>query len=166
MSTISSALSSLLSPTTSSNASGGSNASSGSNASGGGYGLTPADFINLMVTQLKNQDPLSPASDSELLSQMSEIGQLQSSTDLQTTMKSVTLQTQVGSASALIGKSITGINTANKSVSGTVDSVGVSGSTVNLKLDTGDTVAISNVSSIAATSTAGSTTTSGSTTTN
>ena len=139
----------------SSNASGGSNASSGSNASGGGYALSPADFISLMVTQLKNQDPLSPASDSELLSQMSQIGQLQSSTDLQTTMKSVTLQTQVGSASALIGKSVTGINAANKSVTGTVDSVSVAGSTVNLNLDSGDTVAITNVSSISQASPAG-----------
>ena len=125
-----------------------SNSSSGSNASSGGYALTPANFIQLMVTQLQNQDPMSPASDSDLLSQMSNIGSLESSTDLQTTMKSVTLQTQVGSASALIGKSVTGINSANKSVTGTVDSVSVSGTDVNLKLDSGDTVSVSNLSSI------------------
>ncbi len=146
MSTISSALGSLLNNTTSSSSS--TNSSSGSNTSSNAYALTPQDFLSLMVTQLQNQDPLSPASDSDLLNQMSSIGQLQSSTDLQSTMSSVTLQTQIGSASALIGKSVTGISTANKSVTGTVDSVGVAGSTVNLNLDTGDTVTISNVSSI------------------
>ncbi len=114
-----------------------------------------------MVTQLQNQDPMSPASDSELLSQMSNIGSLESSTDLQTTMKSVTLQTQVGSASALIGKTVTGISTANKSATGVVDSVSVSGTDVDLNLDTGDVVSVSNLSSISGAATAASGTTSG-----
>ncbi len=163
--TTSSIASALTSGTSSSTAS--SNASSASNASGSAYSLTPQNFIQLMVTQLENQDPMSPASDSELLSQMSDIGSLQSSTDLQSTMKSVTLQTQVGSASALIGKTVTGINTANKSATGVVDSVSVSGTDVDLNLDTGDTVSVSNLSSIGGTSTTATTTgttTSGATT--
>ena len=48
--------------------------------------LTPNDFINLMVTELQNQDPTQPESSDALLSQMSEIGQLQSSDSLQSTL--------------------------------------------------------------------------------
>jgi flagellar basal-body rod modification protein FlgD len=101
-----------------------------------------------MVTQLKNQDPTQPASSSDLLSQMSEIGQLESSTQLQTTMTSVTLQTQVGSASALIGKSVTGIDASNNTVTGNVNSVSVAGGTVSLNLDSGDTMSLSQLSSV------------------
>ena len=36
--------------------------------------LQPMDFINLMVTQLQQQDPTKPADNSQLLAQMSQIG--------------------------------------------------------------------------------------------
>ncbi len=123
-----------------------SNSSSGSSA----YSMQPSDFIKLMVTQLENQDPTNPTSDSDLMSQMSDIGQLESSTQMQSSIASSTLQSQVGSASALIGKTVTGIDAANKTVTGTVDSVSVAGTGVTLNLHSGDTVAITNVSSIAA----------------
>jgi len=126
---------------------------SSANTSNSAYSMTPADFIQLMVTQLQNQDPTNPTSNSDLMAQMSDIGQLESSTDMQTTLTSSTLQSQIGSASALIGKTVTGINTGNKSVTGVVDSVSIAGSTVSLNLNSGDTVSVSNVSSIAPTST-------------
>ena len=44
--------------------------------------LKVEDFINMMVTQLQNQDPLEPAKNEQLLSQMSQIGQLQSQQEL------------------------------------------------------------------------------------
>ena len=80
----------------------------------------------MMVTQLQNQDPTQPTSNQDLLAQMSQIGQLQSSDDLQTTMASVTMQSQVGSASNLIGKSVTGLDANNDPISGVVNSVAVS----------------------------------------
>jgi flagellar basal-body rod modification protein FlgD len=122
--------------------------SAATNASSGSYNMTPQDFIQLMVTQLENQDPTSPTSSSDLLSQMSEIGQLEASTNLQSTMTSVTLQTQIGSASALIGKSVTGIDSTNNTSSGVVNSVSVAGGTVSLQLDTGDTMPLTGLASI------------------
>jgi flagellar basal-body rod modification protein FlgD len=120
-----------------------------SNTSSNPYNLSPQDFIQLMVTQLENQDPTQPTSSQDLLTQVSQIGQLESSTELQTTMQSVTLQTQVGSASALIGKSVVGIDSNNNSSTGVVNSVSVAGGAVTLNLDTGDSIAITNLSSIA-----------------
>jgi flagellar hook assembly protein FlgD len=79
---------------------------------------------------------------------MSQIGQLESSTELQSTMQSVTLQTQVGSASALIGKTVTGVDSSNNTSSGVVNSVSVAGGSVSLNLDSGDTLPLTGLSSI------------------
>jgi flagellar basal-body rod modification protein FlgD len=87
--------------------------------------LTPSDFVQMMVTQLQNQDPLNPTSSQDLLTQMSEIGQLQSSTQLQSTLTGLTLQNQIGAASSLIGKVVTGTDVNNNSLSGTVNSVSI-----------------------------------------
>jgi len=111
-------------------------------------GLKADDFIKMMVTQLQNQDPMQPASNSELLAQMSQIGQLQSADELQSTLKSVTLQTQIGSASALIGKSVQGLDTNGNPMSGVVNAVAVSGGNVALQLDTGMSLSLSSVTSI------------------
>jgi flagellar basal-body rod modification protein FlgD len=130
------------------------------------YNLQPSDFIKLMVTQLENQDPTQPTSNQDLLAQMSQIGQLQSSTQLQTTMQSVTLQTQIGSASALIGKNVSGIDSSNNTSSGVVNSVSVASGTVTLNLDNGDSMPLSGLASItgatASTSTTSTTTPTGS----
>jgi flagellar basal-body rod modification protein FlgD len=125
-----------------------SNSSSSQSSSANPYNLSPEDFINLMVTQLKNQDPTQPTSNQDLLAQMSQIGQLESSTQLQTTMASVTLQTQIGSASSLIGKSVTGLDSSNNSVTGNVKTVSVAGGSVTLNLDTGDTMTLSQLSAV------------------
>ncbi len=112
------------------------------------YNLQPSDFIQMMVTQLQDQDPLNPTSSADLMSQMSDIGQLQASTQMQTTMQNLSLQTQIGSAAALIGKSVTGIDGANDSVTGNVTAVQVAGGTVGLTLDNGVSLTLTNVSTI------------------
>ena len=126
-----------------------SNTSSASAASAANpYNLQPSDFIKLMVTQLENQDPTQPTSNQDLLTQMSQIGQLESSTSLQTTMQSVTLQTQIGSASALIGKTVSGLDSNNNTSSGVVNSVSVAGGNVTLNLASGDTMPLTGLASI------------------
>jgi len=72
------------------------------------YNLTSADFVKMMITQLQNQDPLQPESNDQLMSQMNQIGQLQSNSMMQDTLKGLGLQTQIGSASSLIGKMVEG----------------------------------------------------------
>ena len=110
--------------------------------------LTPTDFINMMVTQLQNQDPLNPTSSSDLLAQMSEIGQLQASTTLQSTLTGFGLQTSIGTASSMIGKSVQGLDVNSNPISGVVTSVQVQNGNVNLGLDNGGSMALSNVTSI------------------
>src|SRR5437763_10118704 len=85
--------------------------------------LNASDFIKMMITQLQQQDPTDPAKSDQLLSQMSQIGQLQSSTDLQDSLKGMVLQNQISSAASLIGKSVQGMDTTNNTIGGLVNSV-------------------------------------------
>ena len=117
----------------------------------------------MMVQQLQNQDPMNPTSSSDLLAQMSQIGQLQSSTTLQSTLQNFGVQTSLSSASSMIGKSVVGTDANSQPQQGVVTSVQVAGGNVSLELDNGTTMPLANVTSIspgptgttAATTTAG-----------
>src|SRR5438128_8918656 len=94
--------------------------------------LKTEDFIKMMITQLQHQDPLEPAKNQELLAQMSQIGQLQTSTDLQETLKDLAAQNksgafqdQIGAGAQLIGRQIKGTDIDNTPVEGVVTSVRV-----------------------------------------
>ena len=129
----------------------GSSTGSASSLQSSKYNLKTEDFINMMVTQLQNQDPMDPAKNQDLLAQMSQIGQLQSSNQLQDTLKSVMFQSQLSSAGGLIGKTVKGTLADGKtSVTGTVNSVRVVDGDVKLQLDNGNEIPLSNVAGIAA----------------
>jgi len=102
-----------------------------------------------MMTQLENQDPLNPTSSDQLMSQMSEIGQIQSTSQLQTTMQTLTTQSQIGAASSLMGKQVSGLDVNSNPISGTVSSVQVSSTGVTLSLQQGGQLSLSNVTGIA-----------------
>jgi flagellar basal-body rod modification protein FlgD len=111
--------------------------------------LKSEDFIKMMITQLQNQDPMEPAKNAELLAQMSQIGQLQSSTAMTESLKGMVLQNQIGSAGNLIGKTIEGLDAKNEKVTGLVNSVRVESDGVYLELDSGKKLALSRVTTIA-----------------
>jgi len=111
--------------------------------------MTPMDFVNLLVTQLQNQDPLNPTSSSDILTQVSQIGQLQSATQLSSVLTGLSQNNQIAAGSSLIGKQVTGIDPSNNSTTGVVTSVAVSQNNVTLSLDNGDTLSLSNVTAIA-----------------
>jgi flagellar basal-body rod modification protein FlgD len=112
--------------------------------------LTPTDFVQMLVTQLQNQDPLNPTSSQDILTQVSQIGQLSSSTQLQTTLTGLSQNNQIGAASSLIGKEVSGIDSANNSATGVVTSVAVASTGVTLNLDSGDSLSLTNITSISA----------------
>jgi flagellar basal-body rod modification protein FlgD len=113
------------------------------------FNLKPEDFIKMMVTQLQNQDPTSPAKNEELLAQMSQIGQLQSTTTLTDSIKTMVLQNQIGASSNLIGKNVEGLDDQDKPVKGIVNSVRVEDNNVMLELDNGNKLQLGRVTSIA-----------------
>jgi flagellar basal-body rod modification protein FlgD len=113
------------------------------------FALKTEDFIRMMVTQLQNQDPLEPAKNEQLLAQMSQIGQLQASQDLQGSLKTLILQNNLGAAGNLIGKLVQGKDAQGEDLQGVVTSVRVEDNNVMLELDSGKTVDLSRVTAIA-----------------
>src|SRR3954447_8729312 len=99
------------------------------------FALKTEDFIKMMITQLQNQDPMEPAKNEQLLAQMSQIGQLQTATQLQDSLKGMMLQNQIGSAATLIGKTVQGLDVNDDPVTGLVTSVRVKDDGVSLELD-------------------------------
>ena len=114
------------------------------------FDLKAEDFIKMMITQLQHQDPMEPAKNEQLLAQMSQIGQLQSSTQLQESLGRMVLQNNLGSAGNLIGKTVNGLSDAGESIVGTVTSVRVEGDDVRLELDNGQSIRLDRVTEITA----------------
>ncbi len=123
----------------------------GTTAPGAGINsMTASDFLNLMIQQLQQQDPLNPTDSNQLLTQMSQIGSLQSNTQLQQTLTQMGLQQSIGASGNLIGKTVSGVGTNGKNVQGTVTSIKVVNQQVNLELDSGGgEIAMNNVISVA-----------------
>jgi len=126
--------------------------------------LTANDFIQFLVTELQNQDPLNPTDSNDMLSQMSEIGQLESSTSLQSSLTGMVQQNQVSAASSMLGKEVQGTDQNSNPVQGIVSAVNVTTKGVNLSLTSGSTVSLANVTSITNAPTATASSGSGSTT--
>ena len=85
--------------------------------------LTMSDFIKMMVAELENQDPMNPMSNTEMLSQISQIRSITSNDRLTSSIESLTLGQALSTASSLIGKTVTGVNSLDESVTGKVDKV-------------------------------------------
>jgi len=112
------------------------------------------DFLQLLVTQLTNQDPLSPTSNEDILRQLSAVRDIQLSTSLVDSLETLTGNQRYGAAASLIGKSVTGRigdeATGFETVSGVV--VGVrfdADGKVTLSLDNGGQLPLENLEAVA-----------------
>ncbi len=69
-----------------------------------GSNLGKQDFLKLLIAQLRNQDPLKPAEDREVISQMAQFSALEATQSLSSAVeRSANLQL-VSQAGALVGK--------------------------------------------------------------
>jgi flagellar basal-body rod modification protein FlgD len=93
--------------------------SNGSTATSGGFNnLTTADFMQMLIAELENQDPTQPISNEDLLTQLSTMSQLQSTQDLDTALQNNTTNQQLSIASSFIGQNIQGTDSNNNPVTG------------------------------------------------
>jgi flagellar basal-body rod modification protein FlgD len=80
-------------------------------------------FLNLMVAQLRYQDPLNPADSGEFLAQSAQFTSLEKMQDVADQNAALLSSSVAFGASNMIGKPVTYLDADGKSVSGTVDSV-------------------------------------------
>jgi flagellar basal-body rod modification protein FlgD len=102
--------------------------SSGSSSKNQVHDLKDLDinqFLQLMVSELTHQDPLNPMDNTQLVQQIGELRSIAASDQLTTTLQAVQTQQSLTTASSLIGKQVTALNSDNEDVTGTITSVSV-----------------------------------------
>src|SRR5690625_104875 len=86
-------------------------------------GLGKDDFLQLLVTSLRYQDPSEPLSTSELMAQTTQLATMEQLTELtQLSQEAFSLQMRT-SAAALVGKEVTYLDDTGLPVSGVVSAV-------------------------------------------
>ena len=74
--------------------------------------LGPSAFLQLLTTQLSNQDPLNPMDDTQSVSQLAQFSALQASDNLQSSFANFQSNFAVLQSSTLIGKTVS-VNTTD-----------------------------------------------------
>ena len=81
------------------------------------------DFIQLMITELQNQDPLNPMDNTQMLEQIGQIREISSNDKLTDTLESLMLGQGVSTAGSMIGQKVSGLSDASVRVEGIVNRV-------------------------------------------
>lgn len=110
------------------------------------------DFLNLLVAQLKYQDPSSPMDSSQLMAQTAQFTMVESMQQMAKESSALLAAQQMSSASGLIGRSVTYPGTDNLDHTGVVTAARISTDGVVLRI--GDTdVPLTSVKEVAAATT-------------
>ncbi len=95
-------------------------------------------FLELLILQLQNQDPLAPVDNGEMLAQLAQFSALEAQTNLNevvTTMSGNIDQLNFISAAQLLGRTVTGVGLDGELRTGLVEAVHLDGSLVVLTVD-------------------------------
>jgi flagellar hook assembly protein FlgD len=103
------------------------------------------DFLDLMIAELQNQDPLNPLENDELLAQISQIREVGATDKLTETLDAVLLGQNVASATSLLGQEVTALTADGRTVTGTVDRVTIRDGQPELHIDAASRAAASDV---------------------
>ena len=99
------------------------------------------DFLKLLVAQLRNQDPSQATDNKEFVAQMAQFSSLEQMgnmvtaiENLQKDMSNLSIQSLITQGSALIGKTVSGINLAGQIIEGSVSGVKRQGDNIELQV--------------------------------
>jgi flagellar basal-body rod modification protein FlgD len=87
--------------------------------------LGKLEFLRLLITQLKNQDPLNPMEDREFIAQLAQFNTLEQMISLNLMFEQNMRAQQLTQASSLIGKVIKAIDADGNEIQGLVSKVQV-----------------------------------------
>lgn len=110
--------------------------------------MSSTDFLDVIFTELANQDPLAPSDTKALLEQISTIRSIESDLSLGEKLEEMVKQNELTSASSLVGKFITGLTESNTETAGFVDSVRVTDKGIKVQLSSGYEVPLDRVKDI------------------
>lgn len=114
--------------------------------------LGESDFLNLLTTQLQNQDPMQPMDNTQSIAEMAQFSSLEQMSNISTAMNTLNTnmtsflqQTALTQGAAMIGKSVSGLDTDGvTTIKGIVNAVTVSDGNPQLQVleDNGTTVSM------------------------
>ncbi|GAB2476613.1 flagellar hook assembly protein FlgD [Jatrophihabitans fulvus] len=113
----------------------------------GGSLLDPQAFLQLLVAQLKYQDPTNPTDTSTFMNQTAMLSQVQTMNSMSSTLSELAQSQQVQSATSMIGKQITYTDANGATASGVVSSANLAPGGATLLVGT-TTVPIAKVVSV------------------
>jgi flagellar basal-body rod modification protein FlgD len=117
--------------------------------------MDAADFMQILITQLQQQDPMNPMSNESMVNQMATIRDMEMSYTLTEALKQMTSEQRFAGAAGLIGKYVQGVVEDAEGEEVTLEGVvtGVrfsdSGKAI-LELDTGDVLPLEKLTQVTA----------------
>lgn len=117
-------------------------------ANSAGSTMGQMDFLKLLLAQLTNQDPLSPMENMDFTSQLAQLQQLEEQMALTKGMTNLRSDSQIQSATGMIGKNVVGVDEKGERVEGTVARVVLDGTNVLVELGDGKRLPVANVQEI------------------
>jgi flagellar basal-body rod modification protein FlgD len=97
--------------------------SSSTSTTGAAAGMGKDDFMQLLVAQLKNQDPMKPMDDKEFVTQLAQFSSLEASQKMTETIEALSASEMIVQAATLIGKQATAKLETGETVTGTISQV-------------------------------------------
>jgi Flagellar hook capping protein - N-terminal region len=92
-------------------------------------------FLELMIAELQNQDPLNPLDNKDMLAQISQIREVGATDRLTETLESVLLGQNIASATNLIGADVTALSDDAETIEGLVTRVSIDKGVPKLHID-------------------------------
>jgi flagellar basal-body rod modification protein FlgD len=111
-------------------------------------GMNSDTFLQLLVAQMKFQNPDNPVDSTQFLAQTAAFEEVQELGSLQTSLSSLVSAQQAGTATSMLGQQVTGSDDSGNPVSGTVTGVQLTSSGPVLTVGN-DTLPFSSVTSVA-----------------
>ncbi len=100
--------------------------------------LSQSDFLNLLVTQMKNQDPLSPQSDTDMAAQMAQFTSLSTAQTTEGDIKTMSGNQQIQEAISMIGHQVAitvGTGVTAQTITGPVTGIAMNGTAAQLTVN-------------------------------
>ena len=109
--------------------------------------LSQQEFFKVLTAQMTQQNPLEPMDSQDFLAQLVQLQNLEVTSDLSKNFGNMITQNAFTSASALLGKIVTGTQADGSTVNGVVSRVTIDGGKVHLAVGSA-TVALENVTEV------------------
>lgn len=110
--------------------------------------VSQEEFLELLVTQLTNQDPLKPTENQEFISQLAQLQSLDEQIESNGYLATMANNNDLGNASAMIGMMVTGQLEGGSLTGGVVQSASMRDGVASVNLQDGSSIPLENIQSV------------------